>query len=204
MNLLRVSIVGRGTFAFEFGNAIECARILHKQPWKFNGSLLIFTRLEGDERTINITLNVASFWIQMHDLRFHNMSRTIGKKVGSKIGQVLEVDCPAGGVALGRGLRVCILIDVTKSLCRGTPLTVRGRRSIIIFRYEKLSNFCYICNKLDHIDRDCPQLYCTMERRGGERKEFGSWLRVDGQQFLTDADIEAIISSWWELYNRII
>lgn len=33
------------------------------------------------------------------------------------------------------------------------------QKTTMLFRYEKLSDFCNICGILDHVDKDCPSLF---------------------------------------------
>lgn len=48
------------------------------------------------------------------------MMAQVGRSIGGKIGDVIDVDCSLGGVAWGRCLRVRVLLDVSQPLCRGT------------------------------------------------------------------------------------
>lgn len=80
------------------------------------------------------------------------------KRLG-KVGRVLEVDCSHGRVVYGRCLRVHIMLDATKPLCRGTSLIVGQSHSIFLFRYEKLADYCYLYGHLDHLNNDCLSLF---------------------------------------------
>ena len=54
-------------------------------------------------------------------------------------------------------MRVRVLIDITKPLCRGRKVTLEdGTTHWVSFKYEQLPNFCYWCGKLTHGDKDCP------------------------------------------------
>lgn len=72
---------------------------------------------------------------------------------------MLEVDCSTNSIAWGRCLRVKVFLNVTKPLVRGTKVEFDGNVSIVIFLYEKLCEFCFICGKLDHVEKDCPCVF---------------------------------------------
>lgn len=50
----------------------------------------------------------------------------------------------------------------------------------MVFRYEKLGDFCFICGRLDHIDKDCPNLFSDEYAGLWEKKQYPPWLRADG------------------------
>ena len=53
-------------------------------------------------------------------------------------------------------LRIKVLVDTAKPLLVGFNLVLGdGRTSFVEFRYEGLSDFCYNCGWLDHINRYC-------------------------------------------------
>ncbi|XWS10674.1 hypothetical protein CRYUN_Cryun38cG0017700 [Craigia yunnanensis] len=54
-------------------------------------------------------------------------------------------------MAWGRYLCVRIVIDIRKLLKRGRKIVVPGGgNELVIFKYEKLPNFYYVCCRLDH------------------------------------------------------
>lgn len=153
---VKIHAVGEGIFVADFQSAVDCNKILAKQLWQLSNSLMVFKRITGEERIAEIQLNEVPFWVQVHGLEFQLMTRYAGEVLGSKIGKVLEIDCNDNSTAWGKCLRVRVLVDVTKSLARGSKVVFDGKSYVVVFRYEKLSEFCYVCRKLDHLDRDCP------------------------------------------------
>lgn len=74
---------------------------------------------------------------------------------------MLEVDCSTNALVWGKCLRARVLINVAKPLMRGSIVNFKGSSSKVIFRYEKLGDFCFICGKLDHVDRDCLSIFAN-------------------------------------------
>lgn len=81
---------------------------------------------------------------------------------------------------MGKCLRVRVLINVSKPLLRGSKIDFDGVTSIVFFRYEKLGDFCFVCGKLDRIDRDCPTCLTSEATLVKEKRNFVSWLKADG------------------------
>ena len=55
---------------------------------------------------------------------------------------------------------------------------------LVLFRYERLLDFCYIYGKLDHWEQDCDKVV-TIKKEGKKlNREYGSWLRAEGPTFI--------------------
>lgn len=53
-------------------------------------------------------------------------------------------------------MRVRVVVNITKSLCRGRKVTFSQNSNIwISLKYKKLSNCCFWCGRLDHRDKEC-------------------------------------------------
>lgn len=72
-------------------------------------------------------------------------------------------------------MRVQVEINVDQSLPDEFPLTrPRKPATWICFKYEHLSDFCYCCGCLGHIQQSCPILQTQTEVTN-----FGPWMRAD-------------------------
>lgn len=177
---VNVYAIGEGIYLVGFENVVDCNRVLARQPWLLSNNLMIFKKVVGNEKISDLVLNEVPFWVQIHGLEIQLLTRYVGEILGNKVGRVLEVDCSANSIAWGKCLRVRVLINVTKPLVRGTKVDFNGCTSVVIFRYEKLCDFCYLCGRLDHIDRDCPNLFANDYDLSREVKQFEPWLKADG------------------------
>ncbi|KAL8518815.1 hypothetical protein ACS0TY_009967 [Phlomoides rotata] len=136
-----------------------------------------------------MTLNIVPFWIQIHGMPFNLMMHKVGEAIGNKVGRVIDCEGLAQGIIWSKYLKAIILIDVSEPLYRGTYVNVRGNRNFVALRYECLSDFCFQCGKLDHVERDCPLTYHSTDNNGG-RKAFELWLRADGPKMPHLEEIE--------------
>ena len=91
-----------------------------------------------------IVLKWSPFWVQIFNLSLKSRTKETGWVIGSKLGEVLEVDVLEFRIQWGTCLRVRVRIDVTKRLIWGKKLTIEGGESQWIkFKCERLPNFCY-------------------------------------------------------------
>lgn len=96
------------------------------------------------------------------------------------MGKVDEVDVGEGGLCVGKYARVRITRPIDEPLMRCVPLKQEGleKEVIVIFQYERLSEFCFLCGKVGHISRDCDDT--SVDRQS---PRYDGWLRA-GRSFI--------------------
>ena len=174
---VQINEIGDELFLVEFGEGRDKRRIMEMSPWTYEKQLILLKEFVGEQVPKDIVLRQSPFWVQIHNLPLNNRTRESGWEIGSKLGEVLEVDVAESGVQWGRYLRVKVMVDVSKKLVRGKKIAFEGREQRwITFKYERLPNFCYRCGLLNHGLRDCPE--GKMED-GLESAplQYGAWLR---------------------------
>ncbi|XP_075665851.1 uncharacterized protein At4g02000-like [Castanea sativa] len=180
---LQVSDIGDDLFLAEFGDGKDKQKVLEMCPWSFEKQLIIMKESEGDLVPKDIEMKQSPSWVQIFNLPLKSRTKDTGWAIGSKLGEVLEVDVSDSGVQWGRCLRVRVNIDVTKKLIRGKKIDVEGGESRWInFKYERLPNFCYRCGLLDHGIKEClegPLVNGVVEEGS---LQYGAWLRGDPWQ----------------------
>lgn len=82
---------------------------------------------------------------------------------------------------------------MSKPLCRGTIVNVGTAKTMILFRYEKHFNFCYICGLLDHIDKDCSSIFNSLNPDSKGKRQFKPWLCAERRCGVSMEEIEASI-----------
>ncbi|XP_062175986.1 uncharacterized protein LOC133881040 [Alnus glutinosa] len=146
-------------------------RVHMKRAWKILGSVsfkvlgenLFVIEFEHDWERIQddftapseMAFDKASFWIRMYNLPLACMNSMIGHQVGSTVGLVEEVKANEREMAWGEYLQVQIVIDLTKPLDQGRKLTIKNKSTWIVFKYEKLPNFCYNYGVVRHGKNGC-------------------------------------------------
>lgn len=62
-------------------------------------------------------------------------------------------------------MRVRVILNVERPLKRKTKIKREGDAwSWIMFRYERLSNFCFVCGRLGHSERDCGIVHANPDK----------------------------------------
>ncbi|XP_075654808.1 uncharacterized protein LOC142624976 [Castanea sativa] len=89
---LRIVEVGNNILQFKFNSKYQMEWVERSGPWNFENNLLLLSRWKKGMTTTNITFTHSPFWVQVWGLPFEFLSEKVGKEIGSKLGEVIEVD----------------------------------------------------------------------------------------------------------------
>lgn len=113
--------------------------------------------LKEGEDPLTVPLFSVDFWILIHDLPLGFMSETAARQLGDFVGNFIEYDGATIQLGYKRIVRVKVKVDVRKPLKRWKSLTLPSSEVVfVLFEYEKLTPFCFICGKLGHGKSFCP------------------------------------------------
>lgn len=107
--------------------------------------------------------------MQVHNVPIVCMSERMALEIGKMIGKVLELDGGSTRLCLGKFLRVCLQIDISKPLLKVV--------NIIVKKNERLSDFYFNCGLANHTIRDCHQLPSNTKITPGTKWKYKSWIR---------------------------
>nr|POE81313.1 hypothetical protein CFP56_61780 [Quercus suber] len=116
---MHLSEVEEDLFLVEFRDEKDKRKVMDMSPWSYEKQLVIIQDFDAELAPTEIELKWCPFWIQIFNLPLKSRTRETGYAIGSKLGEVLDVDVPDSGVHLGKCLRVRVRLDVTKRLLRG-------------------------------------------------------------------------------------
>jgi hypothetical protein len=105
------------------------------------------------------------------------MSKEVGHKIGSSVGEVEEIDMLEDEARWGEFLRVKVLMDLSKPIPRGRKLHLPNQSTWVEFKYERLPKFCYKCGVMRHGKAGCLR-YGHRQYGKNEEPPYGNWLRV--------------------------
>lgn len=162
-------------FLFQFYHKVDIQRVLKGGPWSFDGHLLILGMMQHGEIPQQVELYKVPFWVQVHNIPVGFMTVAVGQLLANFMGDFLEYDEKN---FLRSYMRVRVLIDVRKPLKRLKRVKKPGGvAKEVMFKYEKLGSFCYLCGMLGHVEDYCERLF-TLEEDDGHRL-WGPDLRVE-------------------------
>ncbi|XP_071901081.1 uncharacterized protein [Coffea arabica] len=168
--------LGPNLFQFNIPISDEMERIVNGGPWVIDNQVLVLNRwTEGIEEDYRAFM-FALLWVQIWNLPVHWLSKEVGKKIGAVFKEVREVLAPQSGGKEGRHLKILALVDLSKSLLRGTVVKIAGALKWVAFQYERCPDLCYSCCIVRQNERSCKERRvlggCNVEN------QYGPWLRV--------------------------
>lgn len=163
-------------YLFQFYHELDVRRVLDGSPWSFNRRALIIKRMEGNNPRC-MQLDSLDLWVQIHELPVGCMSERVIQEVGNFVGTYVE-SCPKNFVGGWKEyMRVRVRINLAKPLKRRMKVRKSGNDwQWIVFKYENVPNFCFICGLLGHSDKFCGRLFDTPENE--IVKPYGTWMRA--------------------------
>ena len=162
-----------------FEDETDMIRVLTNGPWSFEKYLLAVHKLGEEEQIQNISFDMVSFWVQLHDIPARRMTKETGERIGRTLGEIEEVDIPKTANLLGKYIRVRVKVDTTQPLCRGRLVKFGGPTPVwVSCKYERLSIFCYWCGKLNHDEKDCGIWLRSRGTVQAHDQQYGAWLRA--------------------------
>ncbi|XVF47656.1 hypothetical protein PTKIN_Ptkin03bG0127600 [Pterospermum kingtungense] len=105
-------------------------KALYRQPWSFNKALLVFKEFEDRCVLLEIQIDSCPFWVHIYGVPMTMRSEKVGIVLGEKIEVVEEVSTNQNKVALGKYMRVRVVLNVFKPLKKGCRLNMSGEHHV--------------------------------------------------------------------------
>ncbi|XP_040996158.1 uncharacterized protein At4g02000-like [Juglans microcarpa x Juglans regia] len=173
---LTIEDLDQNTFLFTFPTTQDKNKIFSQRPWNFKGYHMILKEWLPRHSLQEVDLRYLAFWIQIHGLPLELVTQENAEKIGRVIGNLLGFDHIVAFVK--RFLRIRVEIDTSKPLLDGFILPQLNRQPAkITFKYERLSEFCYICGRLGHVHQSCPHVHGS-----DVEPQYGQSMSVEGQE----------------------
>lgn len=116
------------------------------------------------------------FWIQIHDLPVGYTSEVVGKQLGNFFGLFLKYDVKNNSSIWREYMRLKVRIDVRKPLNLKKKIVKKDKSEVMVmYKYEKLGDFCFVCGLLSHTERFCKK---KLEADVPVMKGWGQWLHA--------------------------
>lgn len=157
---ITITDLSEGRFLFRLYHKVYVNILEAGGPWNFNSHLLLMRNLQDRDDPKVIPLNSIDFWVLVKGLPYGFVSKTVAKQMGNFIGMFLEYYNKAVSLGYAGALRVRVRTKVEKPLkCKKCIVFPNGSTTYIKFAYEKLTLFCFLCNKLGREDSFFPYMF---------------------------------------------
>jgi hypothetical protein len=165
--------LGENVFLFTFRQSGGKKKAINGGPWMFDNELLVLEEFVPTKAVDEYEFSQVPVWVRIYKLPLGLMSRSTAESIGGLIGEYMETDGVADGLAVGKYLRVKVKKKIATPLMRGTMVETDDKGSLkwCPFEYEHLPDFCFICGIMGHVNKEC-----DIKLRKGEEPQFGKWL----------------------------
>lgn len=135
-------------------------------PWAFDNAMLVLAEVPKDIEPLNVQLWYLNIWMQLFDLPAGFMSESVGKQLGTFLGEFLKYDHKNNTSIWTEYMRIKVKLDVRKPLKRRKKIVKKnGTEVIVTCKYEQLGEFCFTCGVLTHIERYCDKFLNREEEK---------------------------------------
>ena len=163
---MQILEVGLNLFQLKFQSEFDLDRILRGGPRSFDNQLLLLQRWKKGMNVGNIRLELASLWIQIWDAPFDMVSARVAREVGSRLGEVEEVQWKKRKDDISMFMRVRVALPISKPIRKGGFIVGSdGVKTWVSFKYERLPIFCHYCGILGYDLRHYAAHY-AVEKKG--------------------------------------
>ena len=98
---VQISEVDEDLFLVEFGDVRDKKKVLDMCPWNYEKQLVLLQEFDGKLTPKELEIRWAPFWVQIFNLPLNCRMKEIGRVIGAKLVEVLEIDVPDSGVHWG-------------------------------------------------------------------------------------------------------
>ncbi|GMP47509.1 hypothetical protein CsSME_00015204 [Camellia sinensis var. sinensis] len=160
---VRISSWNDNAYLFQFEELAGRQKVLEDAPWSVMGSLLVLQPVQPRMVTSELEFHWCPFWVQVHGLPIEKLTRGHDETIGRRIGQLVSMEAYMEGLLLQRNfLTIRVKVDVTKPLLQGFILHRKEESEVpdgagikVLYKYEKLAEFCYDCGRIGHDRNAC-------------------------------------------------
>jgi len=125
-------------------------------------------------------MNTTDIWVQVHQLPFGFMDARVGALVGSHIRKMVKYDEENNYGAWRIYMRVRMEIGLEEPLKQDLLIERESGEDIkLVFKYEHLGKFCFICGSIGHTENFCNHKYESNASSGG--KKWGPHLHAENK-----------------------
>ncbi|KAF4361339.1 hypothetical protein G4B88_005129 [Cannabis sativa] len=153
--------------------------ILEKQPWLFNGGILLLEEWPLSDRWQDARLKRVVCWVKMKGFVLKSFTVNNVKRLAQLAGDVLEIKWSDPQQAFMNGyVREKIGFPLNKSVFVGRFVPTGTSKSWVQLKFERLPMLCFNCGFWGHDQADCKELPAMEDIGEGQKVlKYGYWLK---------------------------
>lgn len=113
---MQIVEVGSNLFQFKFSGEFDLERVLKDGPWSFDNQVLMLRRWQPGMTAANVKFHSVTLWIQIWGAPFDMSSPKVASEIGSRLGEVVEVERRKKLDAQNFFMRVKVAIPISKPI----------------------------------------------------------------------------------------
>ncbi|KAJ1399204.1 Zinc finger, CCHC-type [Sesbania bispinosa] len=153
--------LGPNLFSVRLFNEKDKKAIFKGHPWTFDKHVVVMEELYDNFQPSEVELFTC-----------------LAQILGDYMGKYEDWD-PSSEARWGQFLRIRVRLDLRKPLKRGMLVQLKeNQKAKVFFKFEKLLNFCYICGRLGHVMKTCPDIEGDIDEGEVESLPYGEWMRA--------------------------
>lgn len=160
-------------FLVLFSDDKDMLRVLREGAWSIRSSRLLFEKFNHDIPIVKYPFDLLRFWIRIIGFTPALTNLDNIRFLAEKASDVLEIDWKPDKIpAYLITPRILIQVHAKKPLCLRCPVRdEKGTKKFVIFKYERLSVFCYKCGDIGHEGKNC------VSENQVSKPIYGTWTR---------------------------
>nr|XP_025631771.1 uncharacterized protein LOC112726555 [Arachis hypogaea] len=182
INACSNSLYGRlfASKTFSVGTMENALKAIWENPEGFSDYVLYIKRWKEDQNSDEEIVSNFSVWVQFWGLLESFKTLEVGRKLGERLGTVLEV----GKFHMrGRETRIVkakLNIEATKKVRDQLIVVGPNKKEVeVALHYERLGKFCTYCAKLGHEVKNCHDLLKDTESDRVKEDDIGEWVKAN-------------------------
>ncbi|XP_021863564.1 uncharacterized protein [Spinacia oleracea] len=148
---LEVIDLGNNVYLFRFSLADDYEKALLGEPWFILDHYLMITKWKPNFRPSTNPFESMTVWIRFPELPVEYYDKQALFEIAKVVGNPIRVDYATNNLTRARYARVCLDLDLSKSLVTSVWVVSQWQR----VEYENIHSLCFSCGKIGHSKEKC-------------------------------------------------